>query len=147
MIRRYAVESGVANPKLFTWTTLRKQLTTITQVMEITDTDQDLLAKFLDHDIRVHRDVYRLPISIHQKAKVAKLLIAANRGGKVSLETLEQELNNETVISPEEEIQGDEVEDEESAEESQDTSQAGNSVSRFTTKNSKRSVTGGRKCV
>ena len=41
VIRRFATDSGVANPKLFTWTTMRKQLATITQVMEMTDTDQD----------------------------------------------------------------------------------------------------------
>ena len=53
---------------------MHKQLATrrnqpkLLQVMEMMDTDQDLLAKFLDHDIRVHSDVYRLPIGILQKA-------------------------------------------------------------------------------
>ena len=42
--------------------------------------DQDQLASFLGHDIRVHRSFYRRPIEIVEKAKVAKILLAAYKG-------------------------------------------------------------------
>ena len=57
VIKRFAKEAEVGSPELFTWTNLRKQVATISQVMEITDTDQDLLAKFLEHDIRIHQTI------------------------------------------------------------------------------------------
>ena len=85
------------------------------------------------------RDIYRLPIRILQKAKVAKLLLAANRGGMLSAESLEQELNSDSVVSLEEEIPADEdvaveapeaaVANDHSADISQGTSAAGNSAS------------------
>ena len=105
VIRRFAKEANVQNPALFTWTKMRKQLATITQVMEITDTDQDLLAKFLDHDIRVHREVYRLPMGLLQKAKVAKMLLGANRGADMSVELLEQEIGSDSCLNPEEDLE------------------------------------------
>ncbi|XP_045069612.1 uncharacterized protein LOC121559117 isoform X5 [Coregonus clupeaformis] len=40
----------------------------------------DQLATFLGHDIRVHREFYRLPESTLQLAKVSKLLIAIEKG-------------------------------------------------------------------
>ena len=38
------------------------------------------LLLFYGHDIRVHRSFYRRPIDIEEKAKEAKILLAANRG-------------------------------------------------------------------
>jgi len=40
----------------------------------------DQLANFLGHDIRVHREFYRLPESTLQLAKVSKLLMAMEKG-------------------------------------------------------------------
>eukprot|EP00745_Piridium_sociabile_P041488 TRINITY_DN8204_c0_g1_i1.p1 TRINITY_DN8204_c0_g1~~TRINITY_DN8204_c0_g1_i1.p1 ORF type:complete len:792 (-),score=157.14 TRINITY_DN8204_c0_g1_i1:193-2568(-) len=94
VIQRYSKDAGVSNSALFTWTSMRKQLATISQVMEITDGEQDMLATFLDHDIRVHRNVYRLPLDLLQKARVAKILLAANTGATISSEMIEQEMNN-----------------------------------------------------
>ena len=60
VIQKFAKEAKVKNLELFTWTSLRKQIATISQALEITENDQDLLAGFLGHDIRVHRE-YLLP--------------------------------------------------------------------------------------
>ncbi|XP_056331763.1 uncharacterized protein LOC130243570 [Danio aesculapii] len=40
----------------------------------------DQLANFLGHDIRVHREFYRLPESTLQLAKISKVLIAMEKG-------------------------------------------------------------------
>ena len=40
----------------------------------------DILAGFLGHNIRVHRNFYRLPQETLQLAKVSKILLAYDRG-------------------------------------------------------------------
>ncbi len=80
VIKAMAIEAGVTNHHIFTWTALRKQVATISQAMEISEVEQDQLAQFLGHDIRVHRHFYRLPQDTLQKAKVAKILLKANAG-------------------------------------------------------------------
>ena len=67
-------------PEGFSWTGLRKHLATLSQVYEISETSQDQLAQFMGHSIRVHRDFYRLPLDVVQRAKVAKVLLDANLG-------------------------------------------------------------------
>ena len=80
VIKEFSKEAGVSNLSVFTFTTLRKHVATLTQSFEISKLDQDQLASFLGHDIRVHRSFYRRPIDIVEKAKVAKILLAANKG-------------------------------------------------------------------
>jgi len=55
---------------------LRKHVTTISQVLNLKENelDIDLLAQFMGHDIRVHREFYRLPLDVLQTAEVAKIL-------------------------------------------------------------------------
>lgn len=50
------------------------------QVLELSESNQDILAKFMGHDIRVHREFYRLPDSTLELAKVAKVLHLINTG-------------------------------------------------------------------
>jgi len=73
-------EVDLKQPEGFTWTGLRKHLATLSQVYEISETSQDQLAQFMGHSIRVHRDFYRLPLDVVQRAKVAKVLLDANLG-------------------------------------------------------------------
>ena len=40
----------------------------------------DALATFLGHDIRVHREYYRLPDSTYQVAKISKILLGLEKG-------------------------------------------------------------------
>jgi hypothetical protein len=79
VLKTYALEAKVSNPAIFTFTQLRKQLATLAQAMAISELDQDQLADFLGHDIRIHRHIYRQPQEILQKAKVAKILMAINK--------------------------------------------------------------------
>lgn len=55
-------------------------MATLSRVLNLNDTEQDLLADFLGHDIRVHRKFYRLPEGTLQLAKISKVLMACEQG-------------------------------------------------------------------
>lgn len=75
-----AIESGVEKPENLTSTRLRKHIATLSQILNLQDNELDILANFMGHDVRVHREYYRLPEDTLQLAKVSKLLIAMGRG-------------------------------------------------------------------
>jgi hypothetical protein len=78
VLKYAASESGLKHPERITSTNLRKQLATLSQVLHITESDQDILAKFMGHDIQVHRQYYRQ--GTLEIAKVSKVLHALNTG-------------------------------------------------------------------
>lgn len=84
-IRKYAVLSGTKNPTYLRSTNLRKQIAIVSQVLNLRDNEMDILAQFMGHDIRVHREFYRLPESTLQVAKISKLLLALEKGTVSSL--------------------------------------------------------------
>lgn len=63
-----------------TSTRLRKHAATLSTVLNMTDTQMDQLANFLGHDIRIHRQFYRLPEKTLQLAKISKVLMALEKG-------------------------------------------------------------------
>ena len=63
-----------------TSTRLRKYIATISQVLSLKETEVDWLTRHLGHDIRVHRDFYRLHESTIEIAKVSKLLLTVDQG-------------------------------------------------------------------
>ena len=69
---------------------MRKYIGTISQVLSLKKTEVDWLARHLGHDIRVHRDFYRLHESTIEIAKVSKLLLTVDQGktGKFAGKTL-----------------------------------------------------------
>ncbi|XP_036437432.1 uncharacterized protein LOC118815426 [Colossoma macropomum] len=79
-IRDFAKASGVKNPSTLTSTKLRKQIGTLSEVLNLSNTELDQLADFLGHDIRVHRQFYRLPEGTLQLAKLSKILLAFEKG-------------------------------------------------------------------
>lgn len=80
VIRKYADECGAESPETLRGTSLRKHVATLSQVLNLKKNELDLLAQFMEHDIRVHRDFYRLPCDLLQTAKVAKILVAMDSG-------------------------------------------------------------------
>ena len=52
----------------------------VSKVLNLKDTEMDQLADFMGHDIRVHRQFYRLPEGTLQLAKISKLLLALEQG-------------------------------------------------------------------
>lgn len=79
-LRKLAIKSCVKIPANLTSTKLRKQIATVSQIFCLRDNELDILAGFLGHDIRVHRDYYRLPEDALQTAKVARLLMLMEKG-------------------------------------------------------------------
>ncbi|XP_063797656.1 uncharacterized protein LOC134969914 [Pseudophryne corroboree] len=79
-IRLYARECGAKHPEALSSTRLRKHVATLSRVLNLSDTEMDQLADFLGHDIRVHRQYYRLPEGTLQLAKLSKLFVALEQG-------------------------------------------------------------------
>ncbi|KAJ8037708.1 hypothetical protein HOLleu_18599 [Holothuria leucospilota] len=52
----------------------------MSQLLCLKDNELDLLAGYMGHDIRIHREFYRLPESTLQLAKVSKVLIMMEKG-------------------------------------------------------------------
>ncbi|KAK3735535.1 hypothetical protein QZH41_005012 [Actinostola sp. cb2023] len=63
----------------------KKYIATVSQKASLTEVDVDWLTRHLGHDVRLHREFYRLHESTAELAKVSKLLLAVDNG---SLETL-----------------------------------------------------------
>lgn len=79
-LRHFAKICGAKSPESLTSTKLRKQTGTLSQVLNLSNTELDQLADFLGHDIRVHRQFYRLPEGTLQLAKISKVLMALEQG-------------------------------------------------------------------
>ena len=54
VIKEVMAPIELKQPEAITWTSLRQQIATMSQVYEISDTQQDQLAQFLGHNIIVH---------------------------------------------------------------------------------------------
>jgi len=50
------------------------------QVLTLRENELDILAGFMGHDVRIHRNYYRLPEDALQVAKVSKVLLVIDRG-------------------------------------------------------------------
>ena len=61
-------------------TKLRKHIAIMSQLLCLKDNELDLLAGYMGHDVRIHREFYRLTENTLQLAKVSKLLIMMERG-------------------------------------------------------------------
>jgi len=80
VMKKYASECGVQCPQALRGTALRKHVAIISQVLNLRENELDLLAQFMGHNIKVHREFYRLPSDILQTAKVSKILWAMENG-------------------------------------------------------------------
>lgn len=80
VIRRISRSCGAKHPETLSSTKLRKHMATMSKVLNLKDNEMDDLADFLGHDIRVHRQYYRLPEGTLQLAKISKVLMAMERG-------------------------------------------------------------------
>ena len=80
VIRHHSKLCGAKQPSLLRSTPLRKHMAVIAQLLNMKEHEMDLLAGFMGHDIRVHRDYYRLPESTLQVAKIGKLLLQLEKG-------------------------------------------------------------------
>lgn len=79
-LNEIAASAGVSNPEAFKSTKLRKHLATMSQMLEISQSDRQILANFMGHSDAVHGKYYKLPDTILDRCKVAQVLIALNSG-------------------------------------------------------------------
>ncbi|XP_034541514.1 uncharacterized protein LOC117814322 [Notolabrus celidotus] len=80
VIRHIAQSCGASHPEALSSTKLRKHMATMSNVLNLKDNEMDDLADFLGHDIRIHRQYYRLPEGTLQLGKVSKVLMAMEQG-------------------------------------------------------------------
>ena len=105
-LRKFANLCDAKHPETLTSTQLRKHIATLCQIMNLKDHELDQVAKFMGHDIRVHREYYRLTENTIQLAKMSKLLMAIECGTSVykgkSLDEIDVELEGEylTLVLP-----------------------------------------------
>ncbi|XP_067310638.1 uncharacterized protein [Pseudorasbora parva] len=106
-LRLHAEKCGAKKPEYLRSTQLRKHVATLSQILNLKDNELDQVADFLGHDIRVHRDHYRLPEATIQLAKISKLLLAMDKGclGNIQGKSLDE-------IQIEDQIQLTDTEDE-----------------------------------
>ncbi|XP_073729855.1 uncharacterized protein [Misgurnus anguillicaudatus] len=79
-ISKAARECGIKNPEALSSTRLRKHIATMSKILNLDENEADQLADFLGHDIRIHRQYYRLPEGTLQLAKMSKVLMAMEKG-------------------------------------------------------------------
>ena len=106
-LRKLTEEVPLKHPKLIRSVRLRKHIAMMTQLVNLKDHELDTVAKFMGHDIRTHREHYRLPNGTLQVAKVAKLLISLNEGKGIPKD---EELNSDTITFDEMEESSDDEE-------------------------------------
>lgn len=80
VFKKYTTLCGAKNPDALTCTRLRKHLTTLTQLFNMTENDMEQLASFMGHTLGIHRTSYRLPDDVYQTARISKLLILMEKG-------------------------------------------------------------------
>ncbi|KAG5865126.1 hypothetical protein JTB14_030199 [Gonioctena quinquepunctata] len=61
-------------------TKLRKYIASVSQVLNMTENETDWLVRHLGHDIRIHREFYRLHESSVELTKISRLLMAFDNG-------------------------------------------------------------------
>ena len=79
-MRQLSEACGAKRPEAIRSTKLRKHVATMTQLLNFSENQLDILADFMGHDIAVHRKFYRLPDEVIQVAKVSKFLQVLEQG-------------------------------------------------------------------
>lgn len=79
-VRKVTSEVDLKYPQRVSSTKLRKYVATVTQIMNLTENETDWLARHLGHDVRVHREFYRLHESTVELTKISRLLLAVDKG-------------------------------------------------------------------
>ncbi|CAH1108062.1 unnamed protein product [Psylliodes chrysocephalus] len=79
-LNKFCNETELKRPELLTSTKLRKYVATVAQIFNLTENESDWLAKHLGHDIRTHREHYRLHESAVELTKVSRILLAVDSG-------------------------------------------------------------------
>ena len=81
VLRNAAQACGAENPLSLHSANFRKHVATLTQLLNVKDSELDSLAQYMGHDIRVHREeFYMLPNDVMDTSKLAKLFLLMESG-------------------------------------------------------------------
>ena len=79
-LRYFSQNCDAVRPELLRSSAFRKHLATMSQVLNLKRHELDQIAKFMGHDVRVHREFYRLPADVIQTARVVRVLMSMENG-------------------------------------------------------------------
>eukprot|EP00112_Aurelia_sp_Birch-Aquarium-sp1_P004128 Seg1469.8 transcript_id=Seg1469.8/GoldUCD/mRNA.D3Y31 product="hypothetical protein" protein_id=Seg1469.8/GoldUCD/D3Y31 len=68
------------NPNAVKSTKLRKYVATVSQIIDLSESELEWLARHMGHDLSVHREYYRLHDHTLELSKVSRLLMAVDEG-------------------------------------------------------------------
>ena len=83
-LRAYANQAGLENADSMRSTKLRKHVATVSQILALNEHQLETLADFMGHDLRVHREYYRLPDTVQRVTRLSRLFLSLERGNLVS---------------------------------------------------------------
>ncbi|XP_073729975.1 uncharacterized protein [Misgurnus anguillicaudatus] len=112
-LRLHAEKCGAKKTEYLRSTQLRKHVATLSQILSLKENELDQVADFLGHDIRVHREHYRLPEATIRLAKISKMLIAMDKGclGNIQGKSLDEiQIEDQIQLTDTEDDAGDEPE-------------------------------------
>lgn len=79
-LRKSADLCGASDPEKLRSTKLRKHIATMSQLLNLSNSDREQLANFMGHDLAIHNEYYRLPDETLQISRVSKILLAMESG-------------------------------------------------------------------
>lgn len=103
VLRYYSEKCGAIRPDALRSTKLRKEIASATQILNLAENELDILASFMGHDIRIHREYYRLPQESLQVAKVSRILFAMENG---TMSNLSNKRLDDIEVNLDEEFEG-----------------------------------------
>ncbi|KAJ8302560.1 hypothetical protein KUTeg_018956 [Tegillarca granosa] len=94
---------GLIKPELIRTRLLRKYLATTCQILDMNKDELQLLADHMGHSLEIHTNIYKLQTSVLERTKVARLLLAMEKGNlnKLRGNSLDK-VNLEDLPEPEE---------------------------------------------
>lgn len=80
VLRNACSKVALEKPELVKSTNLRKYMATVSQLVDMNESEMGWLANHMGHDIHVHKEFYRLPQTTIEMAVVGNLLMAVDEG-------------------------------------------------------------------
>ena len=68
------------NPGAIKSTRLRKYIATVSQILDLGNTELEWLARHMGHDVSIHKEYYRLHDHTIELSKISRLLLAVDEG-------------------------------------------------------------------
>ena len=68
------------NPGAIKSTRLRKYIVTVSQILDLGNTELEWLARHMGHDLSIHKEYYRLHDHTIELSKISRLLLAVDEG-------------------------------------------------------------------